>query len=432
MQVETARRLDRWLGIPFCSILTAVRRGARALRGTRPLPSPKNILIIKLAELGNTILAYPALTELKRRCPDARLFFLVLRSNAEIIEVLGLAPASRVVSIDDGSLVRLVVSGIGAFRQLLRERIDTTIDLDFFSRLTAACAFMVCRGIRVGFHRYNEEGRYRGDLLTHRVMYSPHIHTAAAFMALIRTVFDKADDEPHYRGRIDAAALVVPPYTPPGEDVQVARDLIALEPVSGRAAPLILINPNSSEIFPLRRWPLASFAELCRRLLDAVPDCRLAITGLASESRDARFIADRVRDRRCIDVTGRTSFRQLLALYSLAALMVTNDSGPAHFASLLQLPTVVLFGPETPRLYAPLGTASTAVYAEFACSPCVSLYNAKKSPCTDNRCLSSISVDAVLAEALARLAPDGRFPVTGPQIASAALPVDAVLRDGRT
>jgi ADP-heptose:LPS heptosyltransferase len=82
-------------------------------------------------------------------------------------------------------------------------------------------------------------------------------------------------------------------------------------------------------------------------------------------------------------------------------MMVTNDSGPAHFASLLRLPTVVLFGPETPRLYSPLGDTHKDIYAEFACSPCVSVYNGKQSPCTENRCLKSIAVAEVLSEVLA-------------------------------
>ena len=81
--------------------------------------------------------------------------------------------------------------------------------------------------------------------------------------------------------------------------------------------------------------------------------------------------------------------------------MVTNDSGPAHFASLLQLRTVVLFGPETPRLYSPIGNKHKILYANFACSPCVSVYNGKKSPCNDNRCLKAITVDEVLREVLA-------------------------------
>ena len=60
------------------------------------------------------------------------------------------------------------------------------------------------------------------------------------------------------------------------------------------------------------------------------------------------------------------------------------------------LPTIVLFGPETPKLYQPLGT-SRAIYAGLACSPCVSAHNHRKTACTDNVCMQAIAVDEVYA-----------------------------------
>jgi hypothetical protein len=69
----------------------------------------------------------------------------------------------------------------------------------------------------------------------------------------------------------------------------------------------------------------------------------------------------------------------------------------------LQLPTVVLFGPETPRLYGPIGDKHKDMYSNFACSPCVSVYNGKNSPCQENRCLIAITPEAVFEEVLSSL-----------------------------
>ena len=68
----------------------------------------------------------------------------------------------------------------------------------------------------------------------------------------------------------------------------------------------------------------------------------------------------------------------------------------AHFSAAAGLPTIVLFGPETPKLYQPLGT-SRAIYAGLACSPCVTAHNHRKTACTDNICMRAISVDEVYA-----------------------------------
>lgn len=402
MRVDTLRFLDRYVGISLCWAFTLARRLESFVRTKQPLPSPRKVLVIKLSEMGSTVLAYPAIAELKERRAGLELFFLVFKQNAAIIEILDLAPAGNIITVDYESPGRLLVSGLQAMRRLRRERIDTAIDMDFFSRLTALISFLVCRGNRVGFHRYTGEGLYRGNLLTHRVLYSPLVHTSVAFLALIRTLFEDPNDEPHYRGRIDAKALVLPRYAPAQNDLKSVWDKLNAAGIKETGDPsIILINPNSSDIFPLRKWPLDNFARLCEKLLKESPSSWLAITGVASERQDAQHIKRRVPNPRCIDFTGRTNFRELLALYSIARVMVTNDSGPAHFASLLRLPTLVLFGPETPRLYGPMGDKHKDLYADFACSPCVSVYNGKKSPCRENRCLMSISVEEVLQEVLA-------------------------------
>lgn len=404
MGVDALRLLDRIVGIPLCWLVSVIRRLGRALLPVKPLPAPRRVLIIKLSEMGSTVLAYPALEELKRRIPGVELFFLVFKNNAAIVEALGVVPAANIITVDYGSLDRLLIGGFRAVKRLFIERIDTTIDMDFFSRLTALVGMLVCRGNRIGFHRYNDEGLYRGNLLTHRVLYSPHIHTSAAFMALVKSLSESPGDEPHYRGPIDPSDLTLALYTPDRSDAaSVWNKLAAAGLRQNSNATIILINPNSSDIFPLRKWPLDYFAELCQRLLSELPHCWLVITGVASEGKDAQFIRNRVQSPRCVDFTGQTSFRELLALYGIASLMITNDSGPAHFAALLSLPTIVLFGPETPRLYSPMGDRHKAVYADFACSPCVSVYNSKKSPCSDNRCLQAIRPERVLQEALSML-----------------------------
>jgi ADP-heptose:LPS heptosyltransferase len=403
MNVDTLRLVDRFLGLPLCWLFTSLRWLGRAFNKAKSLPTPQRVLIIKLSEMGSTVLAYPALAELKKRCPGVELFFLVFKNNSAIVEALDIIPPGNIITVDMSSVSRLVASGTLALWRLLRERIDTSIDMDFFSRLAAIIAFIVCRGNRVGFHRYTSEGLSRGNLLTHRVLYSPHVHTAAAFMYLVLTLFDRPEDEPHYRGSIGADQLLVPKYTPLAAEIESVRNKLRLTGALPEMHPLILINPNSSDIFPLRRWPMENFAELCKRVLKIFPSGWLVITGVASEASDALYLTERVANPRLVDFTGKTTFRELLALYSIANLMVTNDSGPAHFASVLDLPTIVLFGPETPRLYSPLGGKHRDLYSEFACSPCVSVYNGKKSPCLDNRCLKAITVDAVVGQAMTLL-----------------------------
>jgi ADP-heptose:LPS heptosyltransferase len=100
---------------------------------------------------------------------------------------------------------------------------------------------------------------------------------------------------------------------------------------------------------------------------------------------------------RCASLAGAVAVDQLPALFARSCLLVSNDSGPAHVASLTQTPTLVLFGPETPLLYLPLGQAR-ALYEALPCSPCIRPANQRRSSCRDNRCMHAIRVEDVLNE----------------------------------
>jgi ADP-heptose:LPS heptosyltransferase len=296
----------------------------------------------------------------------------------------------------------LVTDGVRAIWRLRKEGLDATIDMDFFSRSSAIVAFLVCRHHRVGFHRYTNEGLGRGNLLTHPVLYSAQVHTSIAFLALARALMEPRKPLPLYKASLTISEEDLPTYRPSAELIRAVRQAMTSAglPELRGSSKLILVNPNSSDLFPLRRWPMPYFVEFCQRLLQARPGASIVVTGSASEIPDADQIVKQASHPRCVSLAGKTSFPELLALHSIADLLITNDSGPAHFASLVRLPTIALFGPETPQLYKPLGNACIALYAGFACSPCVSAYNNKKSPCTDNRCLQAITPQTVLLEAL--------------------------------
>jgi ADP-heptose:LPS heptosyltransferase len=125
---------------------------------------------------------------------------------------------------------------------------------------------------------------------------------------------------------------------------------------------VVLINPNAGDLLPQRRWMPSRFVELMRRILAAHDDVLVLITGATQERVQAEKLAAQCLSDRCVSIAGFLALADLPGLFSFATVMVTNDSGPAHFAAASGLPTIVLFGPETPNLYRPLGN-STAIYA---------------------------------------------------------------------
>jgi ADP-heptose:LPS heptosyltransferase len=151
-------------------------------------------------------------------------------------------------------------------------------------------------------------------------------------------------------------------------------------------------------LVPLRQWPGERYVELARRLLAKYPEIHIGFTGGPREAAMIEKLAGQVNSPRCTCLAGKTTLRQLMVLYTLCEILVTNDSGPAHFASLTSIHVITLFGPETPALFAARTPRNVAIWAGISCSPCVNANNNRQSPCQNNLCMQHISIDQVFQE----------------------------------
>jgi ADP-heptose:LPS heptosyltransferase len=388
--------VDRWIGVPLCFVLTLLARLATMVRPNRPeADAPRHILLIELAEMGTTVLACPAVHRLRSSYPDCQIYFLLFKHIDDSVKVLKMVPDANVMTIDVSNAWTIVRDTVRFRNRARRERIDTAINLETFARFSTILTFISGARTRVGFHPFRQPGQYIGHLFTHNVNYNPHIHTWQSLMALVTSLETPRGSLPD--GKRPAATkdeCIVPKIASTPEARDRIHRLIASERPSAVGKRLIAINPNASKLIAIRKWPLDRYAELVSRLLDDTKNA-CVITGLASEREDARFIVDRVKSDRLVDLTGKTTLGELIDLFNLVDVLVTNDSGPAHFAAVTDAHVVVFFGPETPALYRPLTERCTVMYSDFACSPCVSAYNQRRSVCTDHQCLTHIPVDAV-------------------------------------
>jgi ADP-heptose:LPS heptosyltransferase len=371
------------------------------------------VLFVELSEMGSTVLADPAMRKVRERA-GAAIYFVIFAKNAESLAIMGTVEQSNVFTLRTNSLFHLAIDTLAFLRWTRRNAIDTVVDLELFSRFTGLLTGLSGADRRVGFHRFNNEGLYRGDMLTHRVAYNPHIHIAKNFIALVNALLSLEPTVPYSKTLIADSELKLASQPPPATARRAA--MARIKPLAAPRDPakfrLVLVNPNAGEMLPQRRWMPNRFVELIKRLLAAHDDVLVLITGAAHERADTERMAAQCMSERCISIAGVLALAELPALFSLASLMVTNDSGPAHFAAASALPTIVLFGPETPELYRPLGNA-TAIYAGLACSPCVNVSNHRKSACDNNICMAAIGVDQVFKSAqtiLTENAPRRRIP----------------------
>jgi ADP-heptose:LPS heptosyltransferase len=394
--IPTLQRTDRWVGGPLCAILTLFRK---ILESTgRPGPRQvERILFVKFAEQGSTVLAYPAILRAIEMVGRENVYFVVFEDNRFILDVMEIIPDGNVITIATNNLFGLATGALRAVLQVRKIGIDAVVDMEFLTRFSAMLTFMTGAKSRVGFHTFFGDGPYRGDLMTHRLLYNPHLHTSQMFEAMVEAL----TRDPALLPTFDFTPSANQPlatFRPSLSEVAEINALLQRENPRIGSAPLILLNPNASDLLPLRRWPSLRYVELAQRLLERYPDLFIGFTGAPAEAPANNRLADEVGSCRVVQLAGKTTLRQLLVLYTRSDVLVTNDSGPAHFASMTPIRVVALFGPETPALFAVRSPNATALWAGIACSPCVNAYNNRQSVCRNNLCMQAITVDDVFTE----------------------------------
>ncbi|MAG92105.1 hypothetical protein CMO83_05510 [Candidatus Woesearchaeota archaeon] len=396
IQPNTMRRIDYWVGIPICFVLSVLYGLQRlfGLKNPKYNEKPNNILFIELAEMGSTVLAYPAIKRLKSIYPKANIHFLLFKHIRQSMDIVDVVPNENVFTINSSNIFSLTIDTLKFMWVCRKRKIDATINLEMFARFSTILAYLSGARKRVGFHRYHQEGLYIGSFLTHKVIYNSHIHTAHAFVALVNALKSPVSEVPMGKFSVEGKLEVPKTKLDKKSKQKIWKILKSVNPKINESKKLVIVNPNASKLISIRKWPLENYAQLVKKLLQD-PNVYVAITGVASERPDAEYICNKVKNKRVLDLAGKTTLKELISLFNVGKILITNDSGPAHFASLTKIHIMVFFGPETPKLYKPMTENCTVMYSNYACSPCVSAFNQRLSPCNNNLCLKNIEVDGV-------------------------------------
>ena len=405
MNLSTQRLIDRWLGQLLCALVSlwvrlSVAWGKSATFGSRP----QNILVILLSEMGSIVLAGPMFAELRRRYPTASIHVLQLKKNQEVSQLLQLTAPEFLHSIDDRSGLRLVRDILRVSAAMRSLRIDAVIDCELFSRVSSLLSFASGAPVRVGFTPHTQEGLYRGSFINHAIPYNPYQHISKQFLSLVDALTGQG------MPRNKSAPTIAMPAT---TELSVSFDATELAAYKGQLhsdhphlaqRKLVLVYAGGG-ILPERAWPAAHYARVAQGLCRA--GLAVGLIGLKDDAALAQDLQAQSGSPYCIDLTGYTrSIRELLMLFHAAELLITNDGGPGHFACLTPIQTMVFFGPETGKLYGPLGSRNTVIESGISCSPCLSAYNHRLTFCDgDNQCLKRIAPDPVLDSALRFLNP---------------------------
>ena len=380
---------DKALGFLACTLLQPIRLLRLFLRR----PKGKDLLVIKFWGLGSLQLLTPAISTLRRRYPDSKVTLLTLSENEDFARRLGAFDEVLTLDVRTKSWRLVFLRILKLVRELRKREFRAVYDFEFFTRFSAVISWL--SGSRESFG-FAAPKIWRGHLHTGTVPFNRYWHVARNFRCL-------AGGENGWK--VSWEDLSVHAITSEDEaEASAVLEEAGIDPTR----PLYVLNPNAGSLSLERRWPRAHFASVAERMI-AESGASVVLTGAPSEvawTSEVAALIGRQPDGSFANLAGRLSLGGLQALLRRAAVFITNDTGPMHLGAALGTPTIGLFGPETPVMYAPLGPFARALYAPPPCSPCINVHENKVSNCYRGKpeCLINLTPDYVLEEAHALMA----------------------------
>jgi len=376
MRIGTFRKIDFFLGIPACFLLSLILNIKKYLFPVRKtVIHAQNILFLEFSETGAVILAYPAIKKIKERYPNASIYLWIFKESAEFIDLLKVIPRENIILMRSANIFTLLADALKNIQEIRRYKIDTVIDMELFSRFSSVLSYLSGAKNRVGFYRYTLEGLYRGNLHTHKVAYNVYAHISKNFISLVQSLYAPLDNIPLLKNLWEDVDYSLPKISISNQNRQFIWSKLRLASnLLNEKDAIILINFYLDDKINIRQWAVENYLELIRRLLENT-DALIILIGATSGNAASIF----PKHERCINLIDKTTLHELVSLFNISVMLISSDGRMVHLASLSDIYIVALFGPETPLLYGPLTKNKKTFYKGFACSPCLSAYNYKNS-----------------------------------------------------
>ena len=385
---QARRRGKRQAQVLLRLLMAAVGYCTRAKTPWPRREDIRRILVVRVDLLGDVVLSLPAVRALRRAYPDAGIDMLVLKSTAGILK--GDPDIDHVLAYDPhvwrrpGNYLHPGnwAEALGVLRAMRSARYDLGVSISgdmgsILTRLSGARR-------RIG---YAEEaypffltdpvpgGRYR--VRQHETEYVLALARAAG------AATEPDDGRPSLSVDPEAAA-------------HVTGMLREARHASGCRGPIVTLHGGARN-GQAKRWPTGHFARLAERLVGEL-DALVVLTGAPSEAPLAAAIEAECRFP-LLNLLGRTSLLELVALLAVSDLVISGDSGPMHIAAAVQTPVIALHGPTDPALSGPISPDAIVLRRDLWCSPCYDASATAECPFDNPVCMKGLGPDMVFRAA---------------------------------
>ncbi|MFN3966202.1 MAG: glycosyltransferase family 9 protein [Endomicrobiia bacterium] len=374
LSIKTMKFIDKYFGIALCFLIGNLKKIIPYRISQKEI---RKILIIKFWGLGSIVFLLPLITEIRKKYPKAKIYFLTLLQNKQLAELV--KSIDEVITLRIGSLLHFIFASLNMVVKLRTKRFDLLYDCEFFARFSAIVSYLSGAKETIGYYSSNE--RIRGALYTKKVLFDPTVHVSKAFMKILDDTVMDFDIYKRNEIKISDEACK-----------NVEKLLLRL----GIKNKFVCINVNTSLLALERRWPQEYFV----KVIDYITSKNISVvlTGADWNRNYVEKTRQKCKNKEIVfNLSGEIPIEQLLVIFEKCLFFITSDSGPLHLASLVGTPTISFFGPETPNFYGPVGDNNIVFFKNLECSPCMKVDNFKDVKCLYNaKCIKEIKPEEVI------------------------------------
>jgi heptosyltransferase-3 len=354
-------------------------------RHTPPAPRPpRKLLAVKVHGMGDSIMVRSILEHLCRFRRNLQLGVLVGPATREVMTL-----GSEFVTHTYDPQSRGLAAIAHELRQIRKQRYDTVLNFEQISLTGTAFLRATAIPTRLGFLPLSDSPK--ALFLTHPVQFRQQDTMWKSFIRLTQVICPDLPED----------LSIVPLKC--GE--QAHRDVCQWwnSEIGEKSIRAIGLHLGCGKGMKYRQWPVKRFISLANAISSAVQGVVVVLTGTTDEQPLIREFIDSYRGP-AVDASGEGSVERTALILKRCDLFVSVDTGAMHLAAAMGTPTVGLFGPNTPKHWAPVGPRATSVYnTNLPCSPCINNYmDSRPLSCTyleKSRCMLDIDVKTVLSAA---------------------------------
>lgn len=373
--------IDRTFGFAVAFMMKVVTRlVGLLLKRDHSLPdNPKVIVVAKIVGLGSILYTGILCRSMKERFPQAKIVYITSVTSLELVRHMNYV--DEVFCINDKTVFSMITTTLSLILTLYRLRPQLYFDMEVYSSWAAIIATFSCALNRYGFYR--KSATFKKGMHTHMIFFNTKRHISEIYSQMALCAGGKINNSLY--GILNISS----------EDKAHCSEI--LREMNINNSNIILVNVNASDLLPERRWPERKWVNYLEKSVNYFPNYSFLLIGAPNESENVSTIHNALSPNnrgKVFNVAGKFPLGAFLGLIETSSLMVTNDSGPLHFAVALGKPTVSIWGPGDPEHYGPLHGPHKIIYEPVFCSPC--LYHADFPPCEGNNvCVRDIAVATV-------------------------------------